>query len=316
MVYGKTLDWYDDPTICWSTVICIVSTLLFFYLEKNRQSPYFVLEALKWRSIQGGILLFLGLMILNSSQLFVNVFVGVGMKCDNLQVAELGNWTLVGYFIGLVFAVFASAKHIHLKWLFSMGFVFIGLAALYMYFEVQSDGMYERMKWPVIIRATGMMLLYSLTAVYANQRMPYRLMSTWVCIMLTVRMVIAPGIGSALYTNVFQHRQQYYITRYAQEYDRMNQPVASNYDQTARGMMYQGKSETEAQQMASISTKGKVQVQATLVTIKEMAGWTIYACLICALIVVVVPWPKRDISRDTKEWLTHKVLSPPSWRGE
>ena len=185
-----------------------------------------------------------------------------------------------------------------------------------MYFEVQTDGMYERMKWPVIIRATGMMLLYSLTAVYANQRMPYRLMSTWVCIMLTVRMIIAPGIGSALYTNVFQHRQQHYITRYAQEYDRMNQPVATNYDQTARGMMYQGKSETEAQQMASISTKGKVQVQATLVTIKEMAGWTIYGCLFCALIVVVVPWPKRDISRDTKAWLTKNVVAPPSWRGE
>ena len=316
MVYGKTLDWYDDPTIRWSTVICIVSTILFVYLEKTRQSPYFVLEALKWRSIQGGILLFLGLMILNSSQMFVNIFVGLGMKCDNLQIAELGNWTLVGYFLGLVAAIIASAKHIHLKWLFCMGFVFIGLSALYMYFEVQTDGMYERMKWPVIIRATGMMLLYSLTAVYANQRMPYRLMSTWVCIMLTVRMIIAPGIGSAIYTNVFQHRQQHYITRYAQEYDRMNQTIAANYDQAARGMMYQGKSETEAQQMASISTKGKVQVQATITAIKEMSGWTIYACLVCALIVVVVPWPKRDISRDTKEWFMSKTLTPPSWRGE
>ena len=68
--------------------------------------------------------------------------------------------------------------------------------------------------------------------------------------------------------------------------------------------------------MASISTKRKVQVQATLIKIKEKKRWTIYAGLICALIVVVVPWPKRDISRDTKEWLTHKVLSPPSWRGE
>ena len=47
-----------------------------------------------------------------------------------------------------------------------------------MYFEVQTDGMLERMKWPVIIRATGMMLLYSLIAVYANQRMPYKLLSS------------------------------------------------------------------------------------------------------------------------------------------
>lgn len=132
--------------------------------------------------------------------------------------------------------------------------------------------------------------------------MPYKLLSTWVCIMLTVRMVIAPGIGSALYQVVFQYRQQYYITRYAHDYDRTNAETAKTYDMTARGMQYQGKSETEAQHMAAMSTKGKVQVQATLSAIKEMAGWTIYACIILAGVMLVVPWPKRDISKDTREW--------------
>ena len=301
MVYGKVLDWYDDSTIRWATLICVVSTALFIYLEKTRQSPYFLLEAFKHRSIQGGILLFMGLMILNSSQMFVNVFVSVGMKTENIQNAMLGNWVLVGYFIGLVMAIVSSSKGYHLKWLFAMGFLLIGAASLFMYFEVQTDGLYERMKWPVIIRGTGMMLLYSLTAVYANQRMPYRLMSTWVCIMLTVRMIVAPGIGSALYGTVLQYRQQYYITRYAHGMDRTNAETAASYDQTARGMQYQGKSETEAQHMAAMSAKGKIQVQATLSTIKEMAGWTIYGCLACAAIAVMVPWPKRDISKDVRD---------------
>ena len=119
--------------------------------------------------------------------------------------------------------------------------------------------------------------------------------------MLTVRMVIAPGIGSALYQVVFQYRQQYYVTRYAHDYDRTNAETATTYDMTARGMQYQGKSETEAQHMAAMSAKGKVQVQATLSAIKEMSGWTIYACIILAGLMLVVPWPKRDISKDTKE---------------
>ena len=296
MVYGKVLDWYDSQSIRLATFLCVVSTLLFVYLEKTRRSPYFLLEAFKSRSIRGGILLFMGLMILNSSQMFVNVFVGVGMKVDNLHNAMLGNWVLVGYFAGLVMAVFSSAKKIHFKWLFAIGFIFIGLASLFMYFEVQTDGLYERMKWPVIIRATGMMLLYSVTAVYANQRMPYRLLSTWVCIMLTVRMIVAPGIGSALYSNVLQNRQQYYITRYAHGYDPMNPEVAAQYEQTVRGMKMQGKSDYEAHNMAAMSLKGKVQVQATLSAVKEMAGWTVYGCMICAGIVLAVPWPKRRLS--------------------
>ena len=164
-----------------------------------------------------------------------------------------------------------------------------------MYFEVQTAGMMERMKWPIIIRAAGMMLLYACTAVYANQRMPYKLMSTWVCIMLTVRMIIGPGIGSALYSNVLQHRQQYYVTRYAQDFDRMDAETAKTYDMTVQGMKMQGKTDAEAQQMAALQLKGKVTVQATLTTIKEMAGWTFYGCIICAGIILFVPWPKRKL---------------------
>lgn len=295
MVYGKVLDWYDDQRIQLATLICIVSVLLFIFLERTRRSAYFLITALKSRSIQGGILLFLGLMIFNSSAMFVNVFMSVGMKMDNLQIAEVGNWVLLGYFVGLVMAIFCSSKKIHFKWLFFWGFIFIGLSAVYMYFEVQTAGMMERMKWPIIIRAAGMMLLYACTAVYANQRMPYKLMSTWVCIMLTVRMIIGPGIGSALYSNVLQHRQQYYVTRYAQDFDRMDDETAKTYDMTVRGMKMQGKTDAEAQQMAALQLKGKVMVQATISTIKEMAGWTFYGCIICAGIILFVPWPKRKL---------------------
>ena len=289
------LDWYSHPYIRIATVVCVVFTLLFLYLEHSRRSPYFLLDAFKLKSIQGGVLLFLGLMILNSSQMFVNIFVGVGMKIDNWQNATLGNWVLAGYFAGLVMALFSGAKGIHLKWLFSLGFVLIGMSSLFMYFEVQNDGLLERMKYPIVIRATGMMLLYSLTAVYANQRMPYKYLSTWVCIMLTVRMIVAPGIGSALYSNVFQERQQYYVTRFAQDYDMTTPEISTTYQQTMAGMKMQGKSVTEAENMAAMSLKGKVQVQATLTAIKEMAGWTFYGCLVCAGMVLAVPWTKRKL---------------------
>lgn len=295
MVYGKVLDWYDSDKIRWATIICVLCLGLFLYLESTRRSPYFLLDAFRWKSIQGGILLFLGLMIFNSSQMFVNVFCSVGMKMDNLQVAELGNWVLVGYFVGLVMAVVFSGRGWHFKYLFAYGFLLIGLSALFMYFEVQTAGMMERMKWPIIIRGAGMMLLYACTAVYANQRMPYKLMSTWVCIMLTVRMIIAPGIGSAIYSNVLQERQQHYVTRYAHDYDRTDSETTSQYQQTVRGMMMQGRSETEAEQMAAMSVKGKVQVQATLTAVKEMAGWTFYGCIICGGLVLMRPWSKRKL---------------------
>ena len=259
LVYGKTLDWYSDSTIVRSTVLAVVFGAAFFYMESSGRSPYFMMEVFRLRTINMGIVLFLLL-------------------------------------IGAVIAIVLGSKGVKLKYLFGTGFLLIGMSALFMYFEVQTAGLYERMKYPVIIRSAGMMLIYSLAAVHANQRMPYKYLSTWICIMLSVRMVLGPCIGTALYTNVLQHRQQHYITRFAHDVDRIEVQNAASYDQTVRGMRYQGKSETEAENMAAISTKGQVQVQATLSAVKEMSGWTFYGCMISMLFVLVYPYRKRKLS--------------------
>lgn len=295
MVYGKVLDWWDDPTIRMAAITAVLTGALFFYMESTHRSPYYQVDVLKLRTIRMGVLFYFLLMFLNSSAMFVNVFAGIGMKLDNWQNASLGNWTMLGYFIGGMITIFLSMKKVHFKYIFAGGFVMLGLAALFMYFEVQTDGLYERMKYPVIIRSTGMMMLYSLIPTYATQRMPYKFLSSWICTMITIRMVIAPSLGAAVYTNALQERQQNYVTRYAQDIDLLHPDASASFMSTVRGMSYQGKSKAEAVNMAAMSVKGRVQVQATLVAVKEMAGWTLYACLACAIFVLVVPYSKRKL---------------------
>ena len=295
MVYGKVLDWWDDPTIRMAAITAVLTGALFFYMESTHRSPYYLVGVLKLRTIRMGVLFYFLLMFLNSSAMFVNVFAGIGMKLDNWQNASLGNWTMLGYFIGGMITIFLSMKKVHFKYIFAGGFVMLGLAALFMYFEVQTDGLYERMKYPVIIRSTGMMMLYSLIPTYATQRMPYKFLSSWICTMITIRMVIAPSLGAAVYTNALQERQQNYVTRYAQDIDLLHPDASASFMSTVRGMSYQGKSKAEAVNMAAMSVKGRVQVQVTLVAVMEMAGWTLYACLACAIFVLVVPYSKRKL---------------------
>lgn len=295
LIYGKVLDWYDAPSIRWATISAVISGILFVHLDSNSRSPYFLFDILRLRTIRIGILLYLLLMVLNTSSLFVSVFSSIGIKIDNWQSATLNNWCLAGYVIGVVIILILRNKGIHFKYLFATGFLLIGLSSLFMYFEVQTIGLYERMKYPVIIRSIGMVILYALTAVYANQRMPFKYLSTWICIMLTVRMVLGPGIGTALYTNVLQERQQYYITRYTHNVDLVNMDAATSYQQTQTGMQMQGKSLKEAETMATLSVKGRIQIQATLSAIKEMAGWTFYGCLASAIFILSIPYRKRKL---------------------
>ena len=295
LTYGKVLDWYDDPTIQWATVCAIIAGGIFLYIESTQRNPYYQLDVFKLRTIRMGFLFYFLLMVLNSSAMFVNVFTGIGMKLDNFQNATLGNWSMLGYLIGGIATIWLSVKGVHFKYLFAAGFLLLGLSAMFMYFEVQGAGLYERMKYPVIIRSTGMMFLYSLIPTYATQRMPYKYLSSWICTMITVRMVLAPCIGAALYTNVLQERQQHYVTRYAQNVDMLHPEASTSFTQTVQGMQYQGKSKQEAISMAAIFTKGRIQVQATLSAVKEMAGWTLYACLFCMIFVLVVRYPKRKL---------------------
>ena len=129
LVYGKTLDWFSDPTIIRSTILTIVFAAAFFYMERSHHSPYFLMEVFRLRTINIGMVLFLLLMILNTSSMFVNVFTGVSMETDNWQNAALGNWSMLGYFIGAVIAIILGSRNVKLKYLFGIGFLLIGLSS-------------------------------------------------------------------------------------------------------------------------------------------------------------------------------------------
>ena len=83
---------------------------------------------------------------------------------------------MVGYTIGAVIAMALGEQRIAFQISFcSWFFSFCPYRLCSCIFEVQTAGMYERLKYAVIIRAIGMMILYALTAAYANQRMRFQI---------------------------------------------------------------------------------------------------------------------------------------------
>ena len=96
---------------------------------------------------------------------------------------------------------------------------------------------------------------------YAYQRLPYRLMPSWIHIMLISRSVMGPAIGAAIYGSGMQHYQQQFLHSLS---------VMSG----------------------SIPM---VNLQAMLLAVKQMAGWTIWVCLAIILVLLIIPWPKRKL---------------------
>ena len=97
--------------------------------------------------------------------------------------------------------------------------------------------------------------------VYAYQRLPYRLMPSWIHIMLISRSVMGPAIGAAIYGAGMQHYQQQFIHSLSAMSDNLRM----------------------------------VNLQAMLIAVKEMAGWTLWVCLAIVLVLLIIPWPKRHL---------------------
>ena len=56
------------------------------------------------------------------------------------------------------------------------------------------------------------------------------------------------------------------------------------------GTMMQGKSYEESSQIAAMNSRGSIQQQAMLVTLKEVTGWTIYGGVACIVLALVFPY--------------------------
>ena len=114
--------------------------------------------------------------------------------------------------------------------------------------------------------------------------------------MLTVRMVLGPKHREEPSTQTcYRSANSISIVRYAQNVDMLHPEASASFIQTMQGMQYQEKAKQGHFNMAALSTKGRIQVQATLSAVKEMAGWTIYGCLFCMIFVLIIPYPKRKL---------------------
>lgn len=112
--------------------------------------------------------------------------------------------------------------------------------------------------------------------------------------MIWMRNSIAPVIGSAIYSNSLNERQQYHITRLAQDIDHTNTKAVSAYTQTAFLGKASGKDSFDAERLSVTAMKGKVSVQATLVAMKDITGLTIVSLLIATVFVFILPYHKNE----------------------
>ena len=292
--YGKTLGWFDHPSIEAATAIFFLSLGLFILQQTNTEKPYLNLKLFARRSVLIGLSIYILGMAASSSSLLVSVFARVSFKLDAYQNAVLGNYASIGFVIGAVTAFVMGRLGMHIKYIFSIGFLFICVSAAYMFFHYQTMSAIDRLIFPTIMRSAGTLILYAMTGILGMSRLTPSTITSWMFMMLLCRSVLGPVVGVSAYANALEERGRYYTMRLSQSVDPINAESASTLARTRKGAMWQGKSFEEGTALASLALKGRVMKQAMLSALKEITGWLVLVTAFCTLFYGIIRYSKQE----------------------
>lgn len=295
LVFGKVLDWFDSESIVIAFAVMLVSIGLFIFIAfHNGDDAYLPFGVFRLRNIWMSLALFLIAMIFNSANVFVGSFSKISTVVNNYHTATLSAWAIVGCLIGLLLSVLLVVRKVKFRTTFIIAFLFMSISNCMLYFQYQSEGLFENMIWPTILNFIGLLMLYSLVAAFGMKSLPSKYLATFVFLMIWMRNSIAPVIGTSIYTNWLNERQQYHITRLAQEVTSTDRLTVVNHSQYKAVAKASGKGDLQAEQFSAVALKGKVTVQATIVAMKEITGNTVILILIATGIVCILPYYKNE----------------------
>ena len=291
LTYGKTYDWFDDVRISVASCIGVISLGIFILQQAVSERHLIDFNALRRRGVVFAVIGFFLALFLASSSALVSGIMGLGLKLDTIQSAGIAKWQFLGIILGTITNVLMIKRHFHARWICAVAFSLITISALLLYFRFQTMIEFSQVYLPTVLRTMGMFMLYAFCGYYGILKLQDadRQIGTWIFLMLAFRTVLGPVTGASAYSNAIYHRTQHYVERFASESD-VTSETASTFRRTQMGLMMQGRSNDEAIQMTSLSAKGNVQIQATLVALKEISGWTIWMGIGCVVFFLLFPY--------------------------
>ena len=277
LIFGKTLDWFWSPRITFCTGLSIIFLGLFLF--RMTRSDFLNLNIFTFRNPLIATFLFMMAMVCNTPASIIQSFAQLTTNINNEQWASLNLWAVVGIVAGFGIGFLLGMKRTHYRFVFALGFLLMCACHVYMYFQYQTEGLYENMRLPMVLTFAGLMLLYPLIASYGMNRLPVRHYVGFVFIMILMRNTFAPILGVSLLTNKVQERQQYYNTRLVENVDTQNPNVQAigGANATTVPLLY--------------ATKAR---QAGILAMRDISGITIWVTAGMAVVCLLLPFYKED----------------------
>ena len=255
MVYGDFYDWFNSPVIWTALITTIVTLVLNLWRSSFIRHPFYELKTWRFKPLYYSLIIYLVISTLNApSRVLEEMYMGVILHYDTLNIASMKLWALAGIAIGAFFSwrTFAIRKWRY-KTMTTIGFSFLVLYLILFYFVVDFNLPKEALILPILARSIGFVIL-SITLLTALSLIPFTNFFQAVSIQGFFSAAIASAFGEAIVGRLFKVLVCKNSMLLGSEIDNVN-VLAKNF---SLGELY-----------------GIVQIQAIAVSMKEIFGWLI-----------------------------------------
>lgn len=293
--YGDKMDWLASTSMRVALAAMFLSGGLFCWrASRHGKSGYLHYDIFNYRNVWVACFLFLATIILNYCNTFVGAYAKISTPINDLKSASLYGWAIVGLFCGLFLSLILGLRRTHYRLTFVISLLLMVASNTYLYFQIQTDGYFPNLVWPMILEYAALVMVYSLPASFGMLKLPPQYLVTFVFLMIGLRNGFGPILGSSVYSTWLTHRQQYYVTRLASKVDHEHPTAEITYQAAVKQGMGRGMGTYSASKLATTVVKGRVVKQATLVAMKDICGTTVLLLLGVTTLVILIPYHKQE----------------------
>lgn len=290
--YGKVKDWLASRQIL--LCIALIPLLLFFFVRRQQKSdpPYLRLEVLRSPKAIVGYFYMALAMFFSASSALSSSYVNSVLKVDSVHANGLYLWMMPGFLAGALFCRWWYMKQYRFRVLAAWGMgCFVAYLAI-LYFGLTPDGRYEMLRFPMVLRGAGMMIIFIAFGVFAVEDMNPRLMIYNAFFLISIRSALSPALSASFFNNMLYRLQQQNLSILSEGLDMQNPIAAARYNSALNTALAGQHSLSDAHLLATNALYNAVQVQSLLLSIKQILGYMVIAAIVVTVVTRFIPFHK------------------------
>lgn len=266
-VYGDYYDWFESRYIRFAAVAGGIMLLLNLWRASFIRHPYIPLATFRFKIVYVTFLLYIVVdILLAPSHILEHIYLESVLGYDSLNFISL-NWVVLsGIVAGSVFTFYTFAVK---KWSYRLmtliAFLSIAAYLVFFYFNIDYNLSGETVILPLFLRSFGYVII-SICFITFLSRVPFQYFFQSVSVQAFVSAAIGAPLGSAVLQYLLKVVVKKNMMLYGSALDNMNIQAA--------GMPFN-------------RLFGELQLQALMVSMKEIYGYMAIAAIFCILLFMI-----------------------------